>query len=77
MADRKATTADVEGAYKTLYALLPSQDLALEWWGQKVRVIRRDYSRPFGSNYMTKAQAYETIWFAINALRLLALAGGR
>jgi len=67
---RQATIHDVENAFQELVRRLPGQDLALERWGAKVRVIGADQSRPFGSNYMTKAQAYEILWFAINALRL-------
>lgn len=67
---RQATIRDIEGALHTLGTYLPGHTFQLERWGQKVRVIKSDQSRPFGANYMTKAQAYETIWFAVNALRL-------
>lgn len=69
---RKATIRDVDGALGTLAALL-KEDLTLEREGSKVRIIRPDHSRPFGATWRTKADMYDLIWFAMDALRLDAL----
>ncbi|MHA2067708.1 MAG: hypothetical protein ACXABY_25380 [Candidatus Thorarchaeota archaeon] len=67
---RRATKADLENALVQLTKHLPSENLALEQWGQKYRVIRQDHSRPFGSNWYSRRELYEIMWFAVNALRL-------
>jgi len=68
---RKATRSDLENALLELSRYIPSEQLAIEFWGRgKTRVIRRDNSRPFGSNYYTYDELYHVIWFAIDALRL-------
>jgi len=67
---KRATIRDINGALGTLCDLLPDQHLELEHWGAKVRIIRPDHSRPFGSDWMTRTQAYARIWFAVDALRL-------
>lgn len=67
---RKATYDDVISAWKELQRYIGSERIAVEKWGKKVRIIREDNSRPFGSDFLTYDQAYRAIWFAINALRL-------
>ena len=66
----KVTRENLESALVQLAKYLPTEDLALEQWGQKYRVIRRDNSRPFGSNWYSRTELYEIMWFGVNCLRL-------
>ena len=66
----KVTRENIEHATVVLQKLIPHRPLAIEWYNRKARIIGRDHSTPFGSNYHTKSELYDILWFAINALRI-------
>ncbi len=67
---RKTTKANLEGALIELSRYLPDENLALEQFGQRFRIIRQDHSRPFGSDYHSKDALWGILWAVITGLRL-------